>query len=60
MKINIGIIGSSSFIGQQLIKMLTNKNYKIYPKFVFGNEIYQKSEITKNFILLVKIDVNQF
>ena len=30
MKINIGIIGSSSFIGQELIKMLTNKNYKIY------------------------------
>jgi nucleoside-diphosphate-sugar epimerase len=30
MKINIGIIGSSSFIGHELIKMLVNNDYEIY------------------------------
>ena len=30
MKINIGILGSSSFIGQELVNQLIGNNYKIY------------------------------
>ena len=61
MKINIGILGSSSFIGQELINQLVNKDYKIY---LFTRKKLLKNVNDKNIIYIngkfIEKDLSKF
>ena len=61
MKINIGILGSSSFIGQELINQLVNKDYKIY---LLTRKKLLKNLNDKNIIFIsgkfIKKDLSKF
>lgn len=61
MKINIGILGSSSFIGQELINQLVNNDYKIY---IFTRKKLLKNLNNKNIIFIsgkfIKKDLSKF
>lgn len=61
MKINIGILGSSSFIGQELVNQLVGNNYKIY---LFSRKKVSKNLNNKNIIYVngnfIEKDLSKF